>query len=289
MSAQSFKVIGEGSVEIGEFSTIGEGVVFIFNKPGKIVVGDYCFIGADSKFVLTQGDIKIGDWVSIHDRALVLSSAGVSIGSHCWFGQGCVLDGTGGLMIEDGVRVGMYSQIWSHAAAGEQIEGCTLFVERPVKLCMNVWLIGSCIVGSGVTIGERTTALIGSNITKSVGPNLVIAGAPAQVKPGLSFYKELTLEQKWLLLIGWISDAEGNLNVEKVLEINCIKLTSSQADEAGQRIIFVKDAETYRVMCHQHVDATICCVETKKYTKRCKSLEYRVLKYLSANKARFYS
>ena len=74
------------------------------------------------KFVCDGGDVAIDDWTSFHDRCLVLSGKGVTIGQHGWVRTNTIIDGTGGITIGNGVRVGMYSQLWSHVAAGEQIE-----------------------------------------------------------------------------------------------------------------------------------------------------------------------
>ena len=52
---------------------------------------------------------------------LILAEEEMKIGHNCWFGQHTVLDATGGLEIHNGVRVGMFSQIWTHVASGEQI------------------------------------------------------------------------------------------------------------------------------------------------------------------------
>ena len=210
-------VIGPGIVVIGKRTVIAPDVQFIFHKPSKIVIGDYCVIGSGTKFVCNGGGVNIGDWTSIHDRSLVLSTVGVGIGEHCWFGQHCILDGSGGLTIGKGVRVGMYSQIWSHVAAGEQIEGCTLYGERPVTIEDNVWLVGSCIVASGVTLGKRLVALIASNITKSWPENTVLAGSPALPKQNLSFYRPIAQQEKWEMLSTWLEEiAKANdLQIQK--------------------------------------------------------------------------
>jgi acetyltransferase-like isoleucine patch superfamily enzyme len=210
----TFNIIGTGTVEIGNSTSIGPGAQIVFNKPGKITLGDYCNIGAGTKIVCSGGDVIIGDWTTLHDSCLVLSSQYVHIGEHCWFGQNCVIDGSGGLSIGRGVRVGMYSQIWSHVAAGEQIEGCTLFGERSVEIQDDVWLVGSCIVASGVTIGRRTVALIGSNITKSWPANSVLAGTPAALKPSLSFYKDITLDEKWSLISQWLHAVHEDIDID---------------------------------------------------------------------------
>jgi acetyltransferase-like isoleucine patch superfamily enzyme len=231
----AFEVVGNGSVRVGRATSIGAGAQVIFSKPGSITIGDYCVIGAGVKIVCSGGDVHIGDWSTLHDNCLVLSTKYVDIGEHCWFGQNCVIDGTGGLKIERGVRVGMYSQIWSHVAAGEQIEGCTLFGERPVHIESDVWLVGTCIVASGVTLGRRTVALIGSNITKSFPENTVLAGTPATPKPGLSFYQNVTSDEKWNLLRKWVEAVSKEMNL-KATTVEDEQLHLS--NDLGELIVF---------------------------------------------------
>ena len=280
----AFNVVGNGSIKVGRATSIGTGAQVVFSKPGSITIGDYCVIGAGVKIVCSGGDVHIGDWTTLHDNCLVLSTKYVDIGEHCWFGQNCVIDGSGGLSIDRGVRVGMYSQIWSHVAAGEQIEGCTLFGERPVHIESDVWLVGSCIVASGVTLGRRTVALIGSNITKSFPENTVLAGTPAAPKPGLSFYQSVTHEEKWAMLRKWLEAASTDMGLTAT-SVGNEQLHISNAQ--GEQIVFVATSHDADAIRSNTPTATICCLEDKTYNKQFTSIEKQLLKYLAGNKARF--
>ncbi|MDH0863271.1 hypothetical protein [Mitsuaria sp. GD03876] len=279
---------GEGEVIVGRHTRISDEAEIIFAKPGRLTIGDYCVIGPGVRFICAGGDIEIDDWTTLHDRCLVMSGQGVKVGQHGWFGQNAILDGTGGLTIGNGVRVGMYSQIWSHVAAGEQIEGCTLYGERPVVIEDDVWLVGSCIVASGVTIGARTVALIGSNITKSWPEKMVIAGSPAAAK-SLSFYKDLELDDKFRMLQGWVDEILPTIP-------GCVRLEAPEPDEqvlladsAGEApsFIFAKRTATADELRARFPEATVCCIEDKRYEKKFTRLEPLILKPLAGNKARF--
>ena len=282
-----FQKIGDGRIEVGKFTRVASDVQVVFTKPGLVTIGDYCNIGPGVKLVCSGGDVEIGDWTTLHDDCLVLCGRGVRIGPHCWFGQNCVIDGSGGITIGRGVRVGMYSQLWSHVAAGEQIEGCTLFGERPVVIEDDVWLVGSCIVASGVTLGRRAVALIGSNITKSWPAGTVLAGTPASEKPGLSFYRPITRDEQWELLKGWLRAAasETGVTVESAGEHALV--VSDPGDAEQNKVVFVRDVATATVFRTADTTRTVCCLEDKRYNKRLNATEHRVLKYLAGNKARF--
>lgn len=288
MSANTIEVSGEGEVRVGQHVSLAAGIQVVFHRPSTLTIGDYCVVGPGVKFVCDGGDITLGDWTSLHDRCLVLASAGVSVGQHGWFGQHSVLDGTGGLTIGNGVRVGMYSQIWSHVAAGEQIEGCTLFGKRPVQIEDDVWLVGSCIVASGITIGRRSTALIGSNITKSCPPHSVLAGSPATSKDSLSFYRPIDAETKWQMLCGWLAEIAKAQLLQLSGELDVQVLTMTQTGQS-ESIVFAKTAEVADLWATRRPGATICCLETKRYRKRLTNLEHQVLRSLAGNKARFVS
>jgi acetyltransferase-like isoleucine patch superfamily enzyme len=269
---------------IGRKTAFAESAQVVSTGKGKVVVGDYCRIGPGVKFVVGEEDVLVGDWTTLHDGTLVLGGKGVRIGAHCWFGQNCILDGSGGLTIGSGVRVGMYSQIWSHVAAGEQIEGCTLIGDRPVAIDDDVWLVGSCIVASGVTIGRRVVALIGSNVTKSVVPEVVIAGSPARPKEGLSFYRAVALPEKFQMLGGWVEE----IAVKRGLELSSGEgwLRLARPGESGV-LFFALDGVTRDRLAREYPGATICCVEDKTYNKTFSAVEEAVLRDLSGNKARF--
>lgn len=287
MSDHGFEVVGEGEVVVGHGVSIAPGAKIVFHRPAKVTIGDYCSIGAGVKFIVAGGQVSIGDWTSLHDQCLVLCTAGVSVGQHCWFGQNSVLDGSGGLTIGNGVRVGMYSQIWSHVASGEQVEGCTLYGERPVVIEDDVWLVGSCICASGITIGQRTVALIGSNITRSWPANIVLAGSPAQQKENLSFYRTVSSDEKWTMLDGWLSELEPELAITRVSAGDRILAYRWADGRNADTIVFVPDDAVAQALPEPFAGGTVCNLDTKRYRKARTALEQKVLKALAGNKARF--
>lgn len=276
-----------GNVTLGESCSIGRDIQIIFIGKGSVTIADYVTLGDNVKMIIEGGHVSIGDWSTLHNDTKVFSKAGVTIGEHCWFGQNTVIDGTGGITIENGVRVGMFSQLWTHVAAGEQIEGCTLFAETPTHIESDVWLVGTCTVGSGVRIGRRTVALAGSNIIKSCPPQSVLAGMPAKPKDGVSFYRDVSLEEKFVMLEGWLRAAPFADGAVIVTDHADGVVTVTLDDSS--RIFFYRDADRFEKHVADDKSDTSCCIETKRYVKTFSSAERRVLKYLSGNKARFFA
>jgi acetyltransferase-like isoleucine patch superfamily enzyme len=277
-----FDVIGKGEIIIGRNCHIGKGVSVVFKKPTKLTLADYVTLGDGVKIIIDDGCVTIGDWTTIHSNTLVISKIGVSIGCHCWFGQNSILDGTGGLTIDDGVRVGMYSQIWTHVAAGEQIEGCKLYSARPTHIKKDAWLVGSCTVGSGIKIGERAICMNGSNVTKSIPDYSVAAGIPAKIREGLSFYRDVNLDEKFQFMKKWLEEFSSIHNLKiKEHNQNCISIYG-----AVQLSIY-RDTFTFNMNKGQ-TDVVAFCIESKQYEKKFTELEANFIRFLSGNKARFY-
>lgn len=275
-----------GQITIGRSCSIGENVRIIFIGNGSVEIADYVTLGDNVKMVIEGGVVTIGDWSTLHNDTTVFCKAGVTIGDHCWFGQNVVIDGTGGLTLENGVRVGMFSQIWTHVAAGEQIEGCTLYAETPSHIEADVWLVGTCTVGSGVRIGRRTVALAGSNIVKSCAPDSVLAGIPAKTKEGVRFYRDVSLDEKFEMMERWLLDAPFASSAEIV--VDPAEGVLSVTMEGSGTIIFYRGSDRFERHLSAGLSGTSCCIETKRYVKTFSPIEGRVLKYLSGNKARFY-
>ncbi|MDB3977635.1 acyltransferase [bacterium] len=281
------QVTGNGAVIVGKFTDISPDVEIVFLcSEGVVHIGDYCRISAKVKIVVNHGSVFIDDWTAIHDGCLLLCSKFLKIGQHCWFGQHCVLDGTAGLTIGNSVRVGMYSQIWSHVAAGEQFEGCILNGEKPVHIEDNVWLVGSCICSPGVTLGRFAIALSQSNIIKSVAEYQVVAGSPASLKPKMSFYKNITLKQKFNLITDWLYQFNYKHNQKYDIELSSDKV---QISSFSDKIHFFCSSVDYHESKKQNnlTQNISVDLEVKVYTKKHTALEKTLFQFFSNNKVRF--
>ena len=224
------------NVILGEYNRIGKNVVIqiLGDNPNiKAEIGDNNIIN-DNTRIFIHDDFKMGDWNVLHNDMLVMAERYLHIGHNCWFGQNTILDGAGGLAIGNGVRVGMYSQIWTHVASGEQIEGCTLFSKRATVIEDDVWLVGSCIVGSGLKLGRRSIALINSVLTKDTQEDKAYAGSPAKLMEKAQFYIPKTLDEKYAMLRGWLSEFiilnEDNYLMSEI-ENEVLVIQSKQNDE----------------------------------------------------------
>lgn len=273
------------NVVLGEYNRIGKNVVIeiLGNNPNaKAEIGDNNIIN-DNTRIFIHGEFKLGDWNVLHNDMLVMAEEHLYIGNNCWFGQNTILDGAGGLTVGNGVRVGMYSQIWTHVASGEQIEGCTLFSKRATVIEDDVWLVGSCIVGSGLTLGRRSIALINSVLTKDTLEDKAYAGSPAKLMENAQFYKSKTLDEKFEMLKGWLSEFvllnEAEFFFEEV-ESQTLIIKSMLSDD-------IVEFHKFNKAITDRPEKSIFFLEGKVFQKTNIELERRIYKYLYANKARF--
>lgn len=271
------------NVKLGEYNRIGKNVVIeiLGNNPNvKATIGDNNIIN-DNTRIFIYGEFQLGDWNVLHNDMLLMAEQHLYIGHNCWFGQNTILDGAGGLVIGNGVRVGMYSQIWTHVASGEQIEGCTLYSKRETIVEDDVWLVGSCIVGSGLKLGWRSVALINSVLTKDTLPDRAYAGSPAKIMEKAQFYVEKSLDEKFELLRGWLNDFVMINDGLTLKEIDS-KYLLIENIESKEKVIFFKEISNDNKKLE-----SIFYLEDKTFVKTNSLLERQVYKYLYNNKARF--
>lgn len=271
------------NVVLGDFNRIGKNVVIDIigdNKDATAVIGDNNIIN-DNTRIFIRGEFRLGDWNVLHNDMLVMAEDHLLIGHNCWFGQNTILDGAGGLEIGNGVRVGMYSQIWTHVASGELIEGCTLFAKRETIIEDDVWLVGSCVVGSGIRLGYRSIALINSILTKNTLANRVYAGSPAKIMEKANFYQPISLDEKFEMLATWIKEfvALQEEPIDLVVELDHITIKASNSKES---VVFFKTKPK-----ELQNSQSAFFLSDKTYIKTNTELQRKVYKYLYNNKARF--
>jgi acetyltransferase-like isoleucine patch superfamily enzyme len=266
------------NVKMGSFNHIGKNVV-ITSTNNEISIGDNNIINDNVRIIVSNGKLEIGDWNVIHNDTLIISGKFVTIKNNVWVGQNSVLDGLGGLTIKNGVRIGMQSQIWSHAKTGEEIEGCMLNIAQPTTLEDEVWIQGNCLIGSGVTIGYRAIGLLGSVLFQNVNPNTIFKGNPAMEVKGLRMYKKISEKKKIELMLEWANEFKDKH--ENELEIVTYS-TQIELKLNSERLIISINPPDKIIK-----DCTYFILSNKKFIKTNSLLERTFYSYLYSNKARF--
>jgi acetyltransferase-like isoleucine patch superfamily enzyme len=235
-------------VVIGHGVTVEKDVVISGQKgkpARKIVLGDFCFIGRESR-ILTP-EFRIGDYTKLNAYSYANGNKPLQIGRNCWFGGNVVLDSIGGLDIDDNVCVAAHSQVLTHHQFGDIVEGCRFYHRKYMHIEKDVWFGGHCIV-SPVIAKERSMALAGSVITHDMLPNHIYAGVPARDitdKLGPQFETRTAL-QKAEKLEELITVFEGEYASYKGL----VKVILSPDDTMPDKICFDVSTRTYTKKYH---------------------------------------
>lgn len=273
-------------VDIGDFNYIGKNVIIQSAKGSKsprLRIGDCNIINNNTKIIVSDAGIEIKDWNVIHDNTLLIGGDGLGMKHNCWIGQNTILDGSGQLYIGNGVRVGMYSQIWTHVASGEQIEGCLLFVKNQTVIEDEVWLVGSCTVGSGLNLGKRSICLGHSVVTKDTEPGKVYAGAPAIIMKKLNFWRRVELLEKFDMILGWANQFAKEGNDIKVTRPKNLEIIITDI-KTKETLIFT---DGYDIDEKNNPLCSIFNLQDKTFHKRKTQLEMNFYKFIYNNKARF--
>lgn len=270
--------IGFG-VEIKENVKLGLSEV----KPGtKIFIGDNTVVHNNVR--ATVPICSIGDYGTIHEQTVIYGDKKCIIGHNCWIGQNTILNSKAELIIKDNFRIGVQSQVWTHVASGELIEGCRMYKVAPTTIEDDVWLVGHVIVSSGLKIAKRTVVFPGSVLTKDTLPGHCYSGTPAQdITEKYNPYNPVTLKEKFDMMKKWIDEfVESNPQYKKLIQVTeNVENLDSLPDNS---VIFTQGIDKIKYDANK---VTLFDLQTKKYTKRRSQTEIAIIKYLMGHKARF--
>lgn len=274
------KLISIGLNSKIEKDTVIRGLGAVMNK---FVLGDNTFIGFRNQILVP--DFTMLDYSQIHNSGLNSGYMPLSIGYNCWIGQGSILNSTEELRIDNNVRIGTGSQLWTHVASGELLEGCTLYGNNKLHLKDNVWIVGGAVISPGLVLEKNTIIMTGSVLTKSTRPYSTFAGVPAKdVTEKLSFWKSMNQDDKMSMLSKFINEFL-ELKPMYVGRIHLIdELSDSLLDNNKEDLFIVKKVD---LSIYENSKYSIFDLETKKYTKTQSKLEVDWIKFNIGFRARF--
>lgn len=255
-------------------------------------IGDESYIGPNAQIKTPK--FWMGDYTKIFHYTLCSGYEPITLGHNCWVGQSSILNSVCELSIGNNVRMGGNSQIWTHVASGELLEGCRFYGQRPVVIEDNVWLMGfGHSVSPGVTLARNSIITAGSVITKSTEPYHTYSGAPAiDITKKLKGWNDVNLDMKYKMLEGFVDEfiSQNNDHKEKVF---CFDLMIDDDCLAFERVLklpyhclfFLKQTvkpEDYLNVIHSVFDLT-----SKMYLKKRTDIEVEWMKFSVGHRARF--
>ncbi len=143
---------------------------------GRIVIGKYVHLSGKSSIEFANRwkgspEFVIGNHTFIGHNCIFTIGDSVRIGNHCLLAGGVNISDNDGHPID---------------ALARRTQPAPPDAIRPVVIGDDVWIGGRATILKGVTIGDRAIVGAGSVVTKSVPPDVVVAGNPARVIKSLA-------------------------------------------------------------------------------------------------------
>jgi acetyltransferase-like isoleucine patch superfamily enzyme len=146
------------------------------NGSGKIVIGEDVWLSGKPSFIFgnrwqLDPELRIGDHSFVGHRCALSVAKSVRIGRHCLLAGGVSISDYDGHPTDPVLRR-------TEPAPPEAI--------RPVVIGDDVWIGADAIILKGVEIGDRSIVGAGSVVTRSVPPDVIVAGNPARIVRSLA-------------------------------------------------------------------------------------------------------
>jgi putative colanic acid biosynthesis acetyltransferase WcaF len=121
---------------------------------------------------------KIGRGVVIKPGVRILFPWKLTVGDHCWIGEGCWLLNLDPIVLED--NVALAQRVFLVTGNHDYNSPTFGLMNKPIRVCRGAWLTTGTYVGPGVTVGEHAVLGLAAVATKDLEPFGVYRGNPAE-------------------------------------------------------------------------------------------------------------
>ncbi len=165
---------------LGFFISLFLNSLAFFKKPFMV----YGFFNSQEK--------KFYNTTRISSSAKLIDKKNINIKNNVWIGHYCLLDGIGGIEIDQGVHIASHSCIYTHSSQnairllGEKyIETSASeragYIIDTVKIGEYTFIGASCVILSGTSVGKACIIGAGSVVKGTFPDYSVIVGNPAKI------------------------------------------------------------------------------------------------------------
>ena len=148
------------------------------HQPRAVVIGDHVSCYSGCSFALGEnGTCSVGDFTLLNG-AILMAEERIEIGSHCLIAWNVGIADSDFHPLASAQR-----RIDAEALAPffPDKPARPLLATAPVMIGDNVWIGMNAVILKGVTIGKNSVVAAGSVVTRSVPPNVVVAGNPGVI------------------------------------------------------------------------------------------------------------
>lgn len=150
----------------------GGSVSNIARRRDRILVGEGCRIAGELLVFRGKGSIRIGEWCFLGANSRIWSASAVTIGDRVLISHNANIHDSDSHPLQPDARHRQFRQIAmsGHPEREDDIDA------RPVVIEDDVWIGFNCIVLKGSHIGARSVIAAGSIVTGTVPPDSVFIG-----------------------------------------------------------------------------------------------------------------
>lgn len=131
------------------------------------------------RWLLVRFGASVGTGLVLRPRVNFHMPWKMSIGDHCWIGEGCEFLSLEPIVLGDHVVISHRAYL---AAGNHDWEDHTMpYSNAPITIERGAWVASCAFIGPGVTVGEHSIVGAGSVVTRSVPSWSVAQGNPATV------------------------------------------------------------------------------------------------------------
>lgn len=166
-----------------------------------------------------NGDGSISHGTRLSDTVYLFRRENIAIGDDVFVWHNTILDGTAGLIIEDGCQIGAHVGVFTHSShvsvrvipSSVNAESYRdAFVKKPVKIGKHTFVASGAMILAGCTIGKGCIIGAGAVVTSDLPDFAVFMGNPGQISGDSRVMDKLALRRiKDPMIDAWYAQWQG--------------------------------------------------------------------------------